>query len=77
MRKHKQGTTQSYNAQISVDAEGTQLVLGRHVSQCRADNNELEPSLQSIPSEVGEPVCLAYNFKRLFNIERNMEAQNA
>lgn len=55
MRKHKQGTTQSYNAQICVDSEGSQLILSNHLSQCSADTNELEPSLKGIANEVGKP----------------------
>jgi len=38
MRKHKQGTTQSYNAQICVDTEGSQLILSQHISQCSGGN---------------------------------------
>ena len=43
MRKSKnEAFSQAYNAQLAVDAEGTQLILGAYVSQNSADNNELE-----------------------------------
>jgi len=55
MRKSKrEAYTQSYNAQAVVDAEGSQLVLGGHVSRCASDANELEPALESMPEEVAD-----------------------
>jgi hypothetical protein len=42
MRKSKnQAFSQAYNAQLGVDAEGSQLILGAYVSQSSADNSEL------------------------------------
>ncbi len=59
MRKSKrEAYTQSYNAQAVVDAEGSQLVLGGHVSTCASDANELEPALESMPEEVGRPTTV-------------------
>ena len=55
MRKNKQGTTQSYNPQIAVDADGTNLILSQHVSQCSADSGELEIALSNIKEEIGTP----------------------
>ena len=57
MRKSKrEGYTQSYNAQAVVDADGSQLIVGRpRVSTCASDANELEPGLQSIPPTLGAP----------------------
>ena len=54
MRKSKrEGYTQSYNAQAAVDVDGSQLILGGHVTTCASDANELIPALDSIPEEVG------------------------
>lgn len=54
MRKNKRSAyEQSYNAQAAVDADGTQLVLGAHVSQCASDRNELVPCVEGIPESVG------------------------
>ena len=56
MRKSKrEGYTQSYNAQAAVDADGSQLVVATRVSTCASDANELEPTLQAIPSGLGQP----------------------
>lgn len=46
---------QSYNAQVVVDADGSQLVLGARVSQCSTDRGELVANIESIPSRVGVP----------------------
>ncbi len=54
MRKSKrEGYTQSYNAQAAVDVDGSQLILGGHVTTCASDANELIPALDSVPEEVG------------------------
>jgi transposase len=56
MRKNKRsGFTQSYNAQAAVDADGSQLIVGEHVSQSASDSTELENGLKSIPEELGKP----------------------
>jgi hypothetical protein len=56
MRKNKRaGFTQSYNAQAAVDADGSQLVVGQHVSQSASDYGELENGVASIPSQLGKP----------------------
>ena len=56
MRKNKRsGFTQSYNAQAAVDADGSQLIVGEHVSQSASDSTELENGLKSIPKELGKP----------------------
>lgn len=55
MRKNKrEGYTQSYNSQAGVDADGSQLILSKHVSQCASDANELEPAVNNIPACIGE-----------------------
>lgn len=55
MRKNKrEGYTQSYNAQASVDADGSQLILGCSVSTCASDANELESGIESVPEELGK-----------------------
>jgi transposase len=56
MRKNKRaGFTQSYNAQAAVDADGSQLVLGQHVSQSASDYGELENGVISVPGKAGNP----------------------
>ncbi len=56
MRKNKRsGFTQSYNAQAAVDADGSQLIVGEHVSQSASDSTELENGINSIPVEIGKP----------------------
>ena len=47
---------QAYNAQASVDADGSYLVLSTHVSQCASDRNELVPAIEAIPKHIGQPV---------------------
>jgi hypothetical protein len=55
MRKSKnEAFCQAYNAQLGVDAEGSQLILGAYVSQSSADNNELEPMLKAVSHNVGQ-----------------------
>jgi len=39
---------QAYNAQLAVDADGSQLILAARVSQSSADNNQLQPMVQTV-----------------------------
>jgi len=56
MRKNKRsGYTESYNAQAGVDTEGTQLIVGQHVSQSATDSNQLEAGVECIDERVGKP----------------------
>ena len=56
MRKNRYSDfEQAYNAQASVDADGSQLVLSTHVTQCVNDSNELLPAVQGIPESIGRP----------------------
>ena len=56
MRKNKRaGFTESYNAQAAVDVDGSQLIVGEHVSQSASDSTELENGINSIPKELGKP----------------------
>jgi transposase/Skp family chaperone for outer membrane proteins len=56
MRKNKRaGFTQSYNAQAAVDADGSQLIVGGHVSQSASDYAELVNGVASIPGQLGKP----------------------
>lgn len=55
MRKSKnEAFAQAYNAQLAVDADGSQLVLGAYVSQSSADNNELKPMVQAVSHNLGQ-----------------------
>ena len=55
MRKSKRSSyTQSYNAQVVVDADGSQLILGGHVTNCASDANELIAALQQVDQSLGE-----------------------
>lgn len=59
MRKNKRAEyRQSYNAQAAVDAEGSQLILGRRVSQCASDANELVATVDAIPAGIGAPTSV-------------------
>ncbi len=56
MRKSKRSEyRQAYNAQVAVDADGSQLILSRHVTNCAADANELKPAIENIPDVLGKP----------------------
>jgi len=56
MRKNqREGYSQSYNAQVVVDAEGSQLMVGQRVSDSATDAGQLEPDVQSIPQGLGQP----------------------
>ncbi len=46
---------QSYNAQAAVDADGSMLVIGTHVTDACNDKAQLVPTLESIASEIGTP----------------------
>jgi transposase len=55
MRKSKnEAFNQAYNAQLAVDADGSQLILGAYVSQSSADNNELEPMVATVRQNLGQ-----------------------
>ena len=59
MRKNqREGYSQSYNAQVVVDAEGSQLMVGQRVTASATDAGQLEPDLQSIPQELGQPTVV-------------------
>ena len=59
MRKSKRSEyRQSYNAQASVDVDGTQLILSAPVSQCASDANELVPTVAAIPASIGKPTTV-------------------
>jgi transposase len=59
MRKSQsQSTTQSYNPQAVVDADGSQLIVAARVSQCSADTGELVADVQAIPKSLGKPAAV-------------------
>jgi transposase len=59
MRKSKHAAyTQSINAQASVDAQGSYLIVGQHLSQSSSDANELLRAYHSINPELGSPTEL-------------------
>jgi hypothetical protein len=56
MRKNRRAEfRQAYNAQAAVDADGSQLILSNHVTNCASDAGELEPALQNIDPAIGKP----------------------
>jgi transposase len=56
MRKNRHAEfRQAYNAQAAVDADGSQLILSNHVTNCASDVGELEPALQNIDPAIGKP----------------------
>jgi DDE family transposase len=56
MRKNKRSSyEQCFNAQATVDADGSQLVLSTRVSQCASDRNELAADVAAIPAALGQP----------------------
>lgn len=50
--------TQSLNAGASVDAEGSFLVLGHHLSQAPGDSGELLKAYEAIPDALGSPSAM-------------------
>ena len=56
MRHNKRiSCEQAYNGQGALDADGSQLVLSSHVTQCASDRNELVPAIEGIPESIGRP----------------------
>lgn len=56
MRKSKtEAYRQAYNAQAVVDASGSQLIVGKRISQCASDRNELAADIAAIPAVLGQP----------------------
>ena len=59
MRKNRRAEyRQAYNAQAVVDADGSQLILAAHVTNCASDANQLEPALQGVDAAVGRPTAV-------------------
>lgn len=59
MRKNKHSEyRQAYNAQLAVDADGSQLILGARISTCASDRNELVADINAIPPALGVPDCV-------------------
>jgi transposase len=55
MRKSKnEAFAQAYNAQLAVDADGSQLILATGISQSSADNNQLQPLVQAATNNLGQ-----------------------
>ena len=56
MRKNQRAEfEQAYNAQATVDAEGSQLIVGQGVSQSASDKGELMAGVTAIPAALGQP----------------------
>jgi len=56
MRKNRRAEyRQAYNAQAAVDADGSQLILSQHVTNCASDAGELEPAVHNIDPNIGTP----------------------
>jgi transposase len=56
MRHNKKSAyEQAFNAQATVDADGSQLVLSTHLSQSGSDRNELARGVRGIPPSLGRP----------------------
>jgi len=54
-KSRRESFQQSYNAQVVVDAGGSQLIVGQRVSNSASDAGQLEPDLESIPAGLGQP----------------------
>lgn len=70
---------QAYNGQAVVDADGSQLVLSAHITQCASDSNELVPAIEGIPQRIGVPhTVLAdngyLNEKQVRHLEGGLDA---
>jgi len=57
-KSQREGYSQSYNAQVVVDAEGSQLIVGHRVSDSASDAGQLELDLESILQELGQPTAV-------------------
>ncbi len=57
-KNRREGYRQRYKAQVVVDAEGSQWIVGQRVSDSASDAGQLEPDLQSIPQELGQPTAV-------------------
>jgi transposase len=56
MRKSKRSEyRQAYNSQVTVDGDGSQLILCSQVSTCASDAGHLLAGVQSVPKELGFP----------------------
>jgi hypothetical protein len=72
MRKNqREGYSLSYNAQVVVDAEGSQLIVGQRVSDSATDAGQLEPDVQSIPQGLGQhTVVLGFRQLLLWGLKK-------
>jgi transposase len=79
MRKSKlAGYTQSTNAQASVDADGSYLIVGTHLSQSSSDSNELLPAYRAIEEAIGTPTIQIADagYVNIDAIEKLLETTN-
>jgi hypothetical protein len=59
MRKNRRSSyEQSYNPQIMVDAEGSQLILGNRVTNSASDSRELAANVEAVDKSVGTPTAV-------------------
>lgn len=81
MRKNKRsGFTQSYNCQAGVDTEGSQLIVGNHVSQSPSDSGQLEPGIKAIDERTGTPSSVSadagyVNADMIERVEKNLNVE--
>jgi transposase len=58
LRRGRTPAVQGYNAQVAVDAGQSGLIVGAHLSMTPTDANQLEPGLEAIVPEAGQPPVL-------------------
>jgi len=58
MRTAQGPFVQGYNAQAAVTAEGTTLIVGAHVVAACNDRQELVPTVEAIPGQLGTPAVV-------------------
>ncbi len=58
LRRGKGPAVQGYNAQAAMDAGKSGLIVGVHLSDAPTDYHQLQPGLEAVAQEAGEPVVV-------------------
>ncbi len=77
MRKNKRSSyEQSYNPQITVDADGTQLILSCRGTNNASDSHELAANVRAVPEQIGKPDAVLADAGYAYEDEVSMVEQD-
>jgi transposase len=76
LRRGNAPGVQGYNAQVAVDAGESGLIVGAHLTNATNDAHQLEPAVEAIPAQAGQPAIVLVdkgydNTEQIARVEAN------